>query len=194
MRIRKEQNRKDAVKTVGKGLTLVKQILLEVWETSKELNEIINHPSAWLKGYPNYSQRAKQTIYDTVSRLKKEGYLKIVEERGRKRYIATLKGKAKIFAYLKKDKKWDGKWRIVVFDIPETKKEMRNFFREKLRDLGFRKLQESVWISPYNIADTVEELIDLCQAEKYVHYLLVEEIDNRDVLMRLFKLSGENKR
>ncbi len=81
----------------------------------------------------------------------------------------------------------------MVFDVPEIKKEMRNFFREKLRDLGFRKLQESVWICPYNIASKIEELITLCEAEKYVHYLLVEEIDNRDVLMQLFKLSSIKK-
>ena len=67
---------------------------------------------------------------------------------------------------------------------------MRNYFREKLYDLGFRKLQESVWISPYNIADKIGYLIEICNARNYVHYLLVEELDNRDALMNLFKLSG----
>jgi CRISPR-associated endonuclease Cas2 len=174
-------------KSTKKNLTLVKEILLGVCETSKDIQEIFTNPHQW----ENYPKRNKKTIYDTVYRLEEQGYLKKVEAKGRKKYIATLKGKAKILAYLRKDKKWDGKWRIVVFDIPETKKKMRNFFREKLFDLGFRKLQESVWISPYNIADTVEELIELCDAKPYIHYLLVEELDNRDVLTKLFKLNKD---
>lgn len=167
-------------------LTLVKEILLETMNTAKAIYEIFERPSLWGKDYP---KRNKQTVYNTVNRLEKEGYLVEVEERGRKRYRATLKGKAKIFAYLKKDKKWDGKWRIVVFDVPEKKKRLRNYFRGCLINLGFRQLQKSVWISPYNIADTIEELIRLCRAKEYVHYLLVEELDNRDVLMKLFKLN-----
>ncbi len=170
--------------------TLVQQIILDVLETSKDIYDIFQRPSMRDTGF---TKPSRKVVYNTVLRLEKEGYLRKVEKSGDKRYVATLKGKTKILRFLKKDKKWDGKWRIVVFDIPETKRKMRNFFREKLHDLGFRKLQESVWICPYNIADTVEELIELCNAKVYVHYLLVEELDNRDVLMKLFKLS-EDKR
>ena len=175
-------------KSINKKVTLVKEILIETMDLAKTTYQIFERPSLWGKDYP---KRDKQTVYNTINRLKKDGYLEEIEERGKKRYRATLKGKAKIFVYFKKDKKWDGKWRIVVFDIPETQKKMRNFFRVKLIEIGFRKMQESVWICPYNIADAVEELIDLCQAKKYVHYLLVEELDNRDVLMNLFKLEKD---
>lgn len=171
-----------------KSLTIVKSILLSALDAAVETYKIFDRPSLWGKDYPN---KHKKTIFDTIYRLEKEGYLQKVEEQGRKKYLTTLKGKVKILAYLKIDRKWDGKWRIVVFDVPETKKKMRNFFREKLADLGFRKLQESVWICPYNIANIVEELIDLCQAKPYIHYLLVEEIDNKDTLMKLFKISRE---
>lgn len=156
-------------------------------EEGKDLYSMMARPSLWGKDYPS-----KQTFFSTLYRLKETGYLTEIEKEGRKKYIATLKGKTKIFAYLKKDKKWDKKWRIVVFDIPEIKKETREFFRGRLYDLGFRKMQDSVWISPYNIADKVEELIEFCNTKKYAHYLLVEELDNRDVLMNLFNLSEEN--
>lgn len=148
---------------------------------------MIARPSLWGKYRPS-----RQTFFSTIYRLKETGYLKEVEDRGKKRYYATLKGKTKILRFFKKDKKWDKKWRIVVFDIPEKKKKMREFFRGKLVELGFRKMQDSVWISPDNVAAQVEELIDFCQGKKYVHYLLVEELDNNDVLMKLFELSGEN--
>ena len=118
----------------------------------------------------------------------------MVDKNSQQYYALTKKGNDKLYFQLlhnlkiDKSKKWDGKWRIVIFDIPETKKIMRNFFREKLQWLGFKQLQESVWISPYNIADEVEELIEFCDAGNYVHYILVEEIDSRQVLMNLFKI------
>ena len=167
--------------------TLVKRILLEVYDTAKDMHQIISRPSLWGKDYP---EQNKQNLYSTIHYMKEEGYLKIVEKLGRKRYISTLKGKTKILALIKKDKKWDGKWRIVIFDVPENKKKTRNKFRKSLFDLGFRMLQKSVWISPYNTADYVEELIEYYNAKPYIHYLLVEELDDKDKLMELFKLSG----
>jgi len=165
--------------------TLVQEILLSIYNAGDVFFTTFTNPYGWEK----FSPQKRRSIFSTVSRLKSEGYLKEVEQKGRKQYIATLKGKAKILAFIKKDKSWDGKWRIVIFDVPETKKKMRNYFRARLFDLGFRKLQESVWICPYNISNIVEELIDFCQAHEYIHYLLVEELDNKDVLMKLFKLS-----
>lgn len=45
--------------------------------------------------------------------------------------------------------KWDGLWRIIIFDIPDTHKSAREGFRERLRALGFYPLQKSVFIYPY---------------------------------------------
>lgn len=167
-----------------KNINLGERILRFIDE-NKDFYTMISRPSRWGRDYP----KQKSTFYTTVYRLKDEGYLEEVEKNGEKKLEITLKGKVKIGRFLKKDKVWDNKWRIVIFDIPEEKKSMRNFFRKKLYELGFRILQESVWISPHNIASQIEILIDFCNAKKYVHYLLVEELDNKDVLMQLFKLS-----
>lgn len=168
-----------------KNINLGERILRFIDE-NRDIYTLITNPFIWGKDFPNQ----KSTFYSTVYRLKDEGYLEEVEKNGRKRLKTTLKGKAKISRFLKKDKVWDKKWRVVIFDIPEEKKTMRDFFRRKLRAIGFRILQESVWISPHNTASQIEILIDLCDAKKYVHYLLVEELDNKDVLMQLFKLSS----
>ena len=50
---------------------------------------------------------------------------------------------------------WDKRWRIVMFDIPETKREGRVMFTKKLQDLGFQLLQQSVWVHPYEAKDVV---------------------------------------
>jgi phenylacetic acid degradation operon negative regulatory protein len=43
---------------------------------------------------------------------------------------------------------WDGRWRLVVFDVPVGQDAHRERLRRYLRDKGFGYLQHSVWISP----------------------------------------------
>lgn len=50
---------------------------------------------------------------------------------------------------LEKPKSWDRKWRLIIFDIPEKKKLAREALRNKLKYLGFVKLQDSVWVTPF---------------------------------------------
>ncbi len=174
-------------------LTLTQKILLFFAEKALVLDTALRKPSRFAYDYLNtVDDISYHAFHNTLGRLEEQGMLAEVEESGRKKLKITLKGKIKIWKFIKRKKIWDGKWRIVIFDIPEIKKKMRNFFREKLSDLGFKKLQESVWICPYDIADEVEELIDFCRANEYIHYLLVEELDNKQVLMDLFKLEKKN--
>jgi phenylacetic acid degradation operon negative regulatory protein len=43
---------------------------------------------------------------------------------------------------------WDGRWRLVLFDVPESCRARRNQLRRYLRSQGFGYLQNSVWITP----------------------------------------------
>lgn len=172
-----------------KEISLTDKIIMFLEKNARIFHACLYQPSKILYHQMETLDKIdRQVFYNTLNRLKKQGFLQEVEEAGNKKIKVTLKGKIKIFKYLRKSRKWDGKWRIVVFDIPEIKKKMRDFFREKLHELGYRKLQESVWISPYNIADKTEELIELCAAKPYIHYLLVEELDNKETLKNLFQI------
>lgn len=77
--------------------------------------------------------------------------------------LSTL-GKNKLkrkFSYIDfQNKEWDGLWRLVIFDIKEIKKKMRDLFREKLKELGFAQLQKSVWITPHNFLTDMKEFIE----------------------------------
>ncbi|KKS39882.1 MAG: repressor [Candidatus Gottesmanbacteria bacterium GW2011_GWA2_42_16] len=61
----------------------------------------------------------------------------------------------------RKDQKPDGKWRVIIFDIKEKQRKKRDYFRAEIAEAGFRKLQGSVWISPY----PNNEFIELLRAE-----------------------------
>jgi phenylacetic acid degradation operon negative regulatory protein len=60
----------------------------------------------------------------------------------------------------KLSKNWDGKWWIVIYDIPEKMRKKRNVFREWLKSLGFGKVKESCRISPY---DFTSEIYNFCK-------------------------------
>lgn len=77
-----------------------------------------------------------------------------------------------------KPKRWDEKWRIVLFDIPEKNRVFRDILREHLRALGFFKLQHSVFVSPYPFEKSILELIVLYSAEPYVRVITATKIDN----------------
>ena len=89
---------------------------------------------------------------------------------------------------LLRSKKWDHKWRIAAFDIPEKYTPLRNKVRDILKQAGFISLQQSIWVFPHEC----EELIQLIKQESNLtHYLLygvLERIEDEDRLRKIFKL------
>lgn len=85
-------------------------------------------------------------------------------------------------------KKWDGVWRIVFFDIPETQKTGRDGFAARLKGLGFGVLQRSVFILPYSCREEVTLLARYYEVEKYVTYIETSYIDNNAPLKEHFNL------
>jgi len=146
-------------------------------------------------GFKNRGKYKKKKIGDTFYNLRRQGFLNI-ETRGHRVCISlTERGKKMAGRFqidslkINKPKKWDKKWRIVIFDIIQLKKLQRNIFREKLRELGFAPLQKSVWVTPYPCKDEIEllrEFFGLGQRE--VRLITAEDIENVDFLIKIFKL------
>jgi len=89
---------------------------------------------------------------------------------------------------------WDGKWRIVIFDIPEKERLLRDAFRRKLRELGCKLLQGSVWITPFDIR---EEIDRMRRAAKFnsisVQCILADTFDEEAKYRKSFKLPLRKK-
>jgi phenylacetic acid degradation operon negative regulatory protein len=77
-------------------------------------------------------------------------------------------------------KKWDGNWYLVIYDIPETKKRLREILRENLKRLGFGQLQASVWISPFNFLGEVEEIIKNYNLSSYVILAISDKVGREE--------------
>lgn len=107
--------------------------------------------------------------------------------------LLTDKGKIKALTYYFQEMKiegtrWDGKWRVVIFDIPEKLKNARDALRRKLKELGFYELQKSVFVFPYDCKDEIDFVIEFFELRKYVRYGVLDFIDNDLHLRKIFHL------
>ena len=102
-------------------------------------------------------------------------------------------GKKKALEYkleemeIKKPAKWEGKWRMVLFDIPHKKKKAREALRFHLKRLGFYPYQKSAFIYPYDCQNEIDFLIEFYQIRPYVRQLVISEIDNDFHLRKIFE-------
>ena len=78
--------------------------------------------------------------------------------------------------------KWDGEWRIVIFDIPERFKKAREALRNKLEDLEFIKLQESVFVFPYECEDEIDFIVEVFQIRPFVRFVKAKSFTNEEQL------------
>ena len=148
--------------------------------------------------FQNKRKYKKQSVSNAFYRLKKQGCINI-KERNHQIFISlTPEGKrrAGIFQIndlqIKKPKRWDGKWRIIIFDIEEKGlgRTKRNALRGFLIRLGFYPLQQSVWVLPYYCHDELTLLRAFFGfTTNQVRLLLVETIEDDSLLRKNFTLS-----
>ena len=89
---------------------------------------------------------------------------------------------------LRKPKRWDRKWRILIFDIPEHRKGLRQKIRYTLKAIGFVRLQDSVWAYPYDCEDLVTLLKADFKVGKDLLYLIVDSLEYDKPLKEYFGL------
>lgn len=105
----------------------------------------------------------------------------------------TNKGKQELLKYdlkkmVAKTGSWDGKWRVVFFDVEEIDRKMRDKLRFYIKKLGLRQLQKSVWISPYDISGEIRYIRELFKIPYDVRMGILEEIEFSEELRKWFKV------
>jgi len=113
---------------------------------------------------------------------------------GKVKIILTKFGKKKILIYdldnLKlKKQRWDGIWRLVIFDIPENQKKARNALRQKIKDMKFYPLQKSVFITPYHCENEIDFICSVFDIDRNnVLILEVKKFEGAEKLKHYFNL------
>jgi len=87
-----------------------------------------------------------------------------------------------------KKEKWDGKWRVLIFDIPESLRFIRDQIRATLVAVGFKRLQDSVWIYPYNCEDLIILLKTDLEIGKDLLYMIVDTLEDDEEIKNYFGL------
>ena len=137
----------------------------------------------------------RKKLQDSISNLYKSKMIDMKESKdGIIEMTLTDKGKKVVFLYnfeqmkIPKMKRWDKKWRIITFDIPERLKKARNALRSKLRELGFAKYQKSVFIYPYECKNEIDFVIEFFNLRPYVRYNEAENCDDDLNFKKYFEL------
>lgn len=85
-----------------------------------------------------------------------------------------------------KTKKWDKKWRIVIFDVPEDKKTGRDLFRRKIISMGFRQIQKSVYVYPFECTGEVLKVSSFLNLSRFVTIVIAEIVQGEESIIEYF--------
>lgn len=142
----------------------------------------------WNKINETSLKRAIKSLYES----------KLIEAREHENSSMTIvlseNGKRKALTYnmdtmtIKKPPVWDGKWRMVMFDIPNKRKKERDVLRNMLKQLGFIKYQESAFILPYECKNEVDYVVEFYNLRPHVRLVEVNSFDDDLAFKKSFGL------
>jgi DNA-binding transcriptional regulator PaaX len=135
-------------------------------------------------------------IQAKIRYLKKIGLIETFVENKERYFEITARGFEKLKKHqdknpvIKRSEKWDSKWRVVIFDVPDKKKFERDTFRSRLLEMGFVKVQESVYVYPFECTNIIRYQSELLLIEKYVLVMVSEIIQGEEEVIEKFLTSG----
>lgn len=123
----------------------------------------------------------KPSLSQALKRLREGGLIEQIKLKNDILIKLTQAGKD-LISEGSEEKDWDKKWRVVIFDIPEEKRVIRNLFRRNLKKWGFKHLQKSVWVSKRDVFAKLESYIQDLGLEKWVIAMEVNRLTKNDIL------------
>lgn len=148
------------------------------------------------KQYKKDYRRYRVPIYvrKVVQSLVNKKFITIFEGRDGMVMRLTEKGQRELLRYQLREKslesrRWDKKWRLVIFDIAEKRRYARDRVRQDMQSFGFVKLQDSVWAYPYECEQVVTLLKAQYKIGKELVYIVAGEIEGDESLKKKFQLS-----
>lgn len=152
-----------------------------------------------LKDFADWHKKQNSNRQHLVRRsfekLRRERLIKIKEIKNGTLIVLTENGKKKVLQFnlenlkVLPQEKWDGKWRMIIFDIPENLKRARYSLRNKFKEWDFYPLQKSVWVWPYECRSEIDFLIEFWHIGSYVRIVEANKFDGEEFVRKHFGLS-----
>lgn len=187
---------KDIMKKYQKEISKLtaKEVLLSVFDLATPFFEAHSIYRAETRRYKENRMYERSNFLEKVRYLKKQGMIDTFVENKEKYIEITPKGLERINwiqvdeLTIEKPQVWDSKWRIVIFDIPNKRKVQRDLFREKLIKLGFEKIQESVYVFPFECTKVISEIAESYVISDNVLIMVSEIIQGEgNIIMNFFR-------
>lgn len=131
----------------------------------------------------------------SLNGLKNKKLVTIKKSKGRLQIQLTRRG-YKQLAYnnlynirLKRETKWDKKWRMIIFDVPVSHNNARDELTYLLKELGFKMLQKSAWVYPWPCESEVEQITSVFQIDDFVKIILADKIPDSPNLEKHFGIT-----
>lgn len=137
----------------------------------------------------------KQKAANIFNYLKRRGLIEVKRKGYDVQITLTKEGRKQAGKYqiddlkIEKSRKWDKKWRVIIFDIPQSSRLIRDIFRKKLKEWGFYPLQQSVWIIPYPCQEEIALLREFLGVDKkQIQVLEVTKLESEKLFKKIFNL------
>ncbi|MEK7515453.1 MAG: CRISPR-associated endonuclease Cas2 [Patescibacteria group bacterium] len=190
----------EKVKQKAKRLKIQNVVLTSIYFAAG-LGLILMAPNAarllkYVEKYIGPKPRLNRRVSQAINRLRERGLIERLQTgRGSAlrltsegvRLMTSMEEEEKLFE-IRKPKRWDRKWRIVIFDIWERRRGVRDRLRNLLQKNGFVKVQNSVWVYPYDCEELFVFLRTNLRLGKGILYIVAEEIEYDEAFRKHFKL------
>lgn len=138
------------------------------------------------------NNRDRWKIKQSFLRLEKNGLVKKKTTNGEDYYSLTLLGNKRAKKYqldsmkITPQKKWDGLWYLVMFDIPEDKKMARRGVNLILKKLGCVQYQKSVFITPFPCTKEIDFVGECFDVRKYIRIITARDVEGVEHIKKSF--------
>jgi virulence-associated protein VapD len=187
-RLKKFTEKHPVASSIGKAI-LAAAIMGGVLTLAVVAPGIVNIANKIGKNKNNSEERKERyrKLWRRFNDMKKQNIFEVEKENqdGSITYRLTNKGKIITKKFLldtleiEAQKNWDQKWRVVIFDIPEKYKKARKELQSKLREMGFEKLQKSVWVHPFPCEAEIMFLNDIFNTHSFVEIFTTSDLKNK---------------
>lgn len=174
--------------TLLKDIAMVGIVLL----SGKHLVSGLRRAHQWKR---NYENKKREHIRKALHNLSHRGLVSFqLAGNGEIKVTITKKGAQVVRRIdietmtLPRQDRWDSVWRVVIFDIPNTKHKNRSAFTQQMKHMGFQLMQKSVWAYPYPCHEEIMILRKFYEIERYVTYLETTVVEDEPIWKAKFDL------
>lgn len=147
----------------------------------------------WEQSQKEWKKFNLKLLRRNLRRLYGQKIVEVVDQDGEQVIKLTQKGHTKYLRFKLeelslKGRSWDGKWRLVIYDISKLKRSAQENFRRVLKQINFFPLQKSVYLTPYKCAEEIEYLREFFNLSEEVLLLEVNKLENESLYKQYFGL------